>query len=58
MATILDSDLVLIGRGGNSFRTVAQDLKTFVATGDGVTYRGTANFTVDPVIDPDPPDCW
>ena len=55
MATILDSDLVLIGRGGNSFRTPAQDLKTFVATGDGVTYRGTANFTVDPVIDPDPP---
>ena len=55
MATILDSDLVLIGRGGNSFRTVAQDIKTFVEGGAAVTYRGTANFTIAPVLDPDPP---
>ena len=55
MAQILDSDLILIGRGGNSFRTNAQDLKDFVNTGDGVTYRGTADFTIAPVLDPDPP---
>ena len=52
---ILDSDLILVGRGGNSFRVNAQELKDFVATGDGVTYRGTADFTVAPVLDPSPP---
>ena len=51
----MDSDLILIGRGGNSFRTNAEDIKTFVQGGDGVTYRGTANFTIAPVLDPDPP---
>ncbi len=50
-----NSDLILVGRGGGSFRTTAQDLKNFMESGDGLVYRGTANLTIAPVIDPNPP---
>ena len=52
---MLDSDLLLVGRGGGSFRTTAQDLKTYVEAGDGLTFRGSADLTAAPVIDPNPP---
>jgi hypothetical protein len=52
---LLNSDLILVGRGGGSFRTTAEDLKTFIESGDGLVYRGTANLTISPVINPNPP---
>ena len=51
----LDTDLLLVGRGGGSFRATAQDLKTYVESGDGLTFRGSVNLTVAPVLNPDPP---
>ena len=50
-----DSDLLLVGRAGGSFRLSAQDLKTYVESGDGLVYRGAIDFTATPDIDPDPP---
>ena len=52
---MLDSDLLLVGRGGGSFRTTAQELKTYVESGDGLVYRGAIDFTAAPVLDPNPP---
>jgi hypothetical protein len=52
---ILDGDLLLVGRAGGSFRTTAQDLKTYVEAGDGLVYRGSADLTAAPVLDPNPP---
>tara|TARA_Y100000992_G_C21185481_1_gene452862 strand:+ start:211 stop:951 length:741 start_codon:yes stop_codon:yes gene_type:complete len=52
---MLDSDLLLVGRGGGSFRTTAQELKTYVEAGDGLTFRGSVDLTAAPVIDPNPP---
>ncbi len=52
---MLDSDLLLVGRGGGSFRTTAQELKTYVESGDGLTFRGSVDLTAAPVLDPDPP---
>ncbi len=52
---LVNSDLILIGRGGGSFRTTAESLKTFIESGDGLVYRGTANLTVSPVLNPNPP---
>ena len=51
----LDTDLLLVGRGGGSFRSTAQDLKTYVESGDGLTFRGSVDLTSAPVIDPNPP---
>ena len=45
---MLDSDLLLVGRGGGSFRTTAQELKTYVESGDGLVYRGAIDFTAAP----------
>jgi len=52
---LLNSDLILVGRGGGSFRTTAEDLKTFIESGDGLVFRGSANLTISPVINPNPP---
>ena len=52
---MLDSDLLLVGRGGGSFRTTAQELKTYVESGDGLVYRGAIDFTAAPVLNPNPP---
>jgi hypothetical protein len=52
---MLDSDLLLVGRGGGSFRTTAQDLKTYVEAGDGLTFRGSVDLTAAPVLNPNPP---
>ena len=52
---MLDSDLLLVGRNGGSFRTTAQELKTYVESGDGLVYRGAIDFTGTPTLDPDPP---
>lgn len=52
---LLNSDLILVGRGGGSFRTTAESLKTYIESGDGLVYRGSANLTVSPVINPNPP---
>ena len=43
-----NSDLLLVGRGGGSFRTTAQELKTYVESGDGLVYRGAIDFTAAP----------
>ena len=43
-----DSDLLLVGRGGGSFCLSAQDLKTYVESGDGLVYRGAIDFTASP----------
>ena len=43
-----DSDLLLVGRAGGSFRLPAQDLKTYVESGDGLVYRGAIDFTAAP----------
>ena len=43
-----DSDLLLVGRAGGSFRLSAQDLKTYVESGDGLVYRGAIDFTAAP----------
>ena len=51
----LDTDLLLVGRGGGSFRSTAQDLKTYVESGDGLVYRGSVDLTAAPVLDPNPP---
>ena len=51
----LDTDLLLVGRGGGSFRATAQALKTYVESGDGLVYRGAIDFTAAPVLDPNPP---
>ena len=51
----LDSDLLLVGRGGGSFRATAQALKTYVESGDGLTFRGSVDLTSAPVSDPNPP---
>jgi len=51
----LDSDLLLVGRGGGSFRATAQALKTYVESGDGLTFRGAVDLTAAPVLNPDPP---
>ena len=51
----LDSDLLLVGRGGGSFRATAQALKTYVESGDGLTFRGAVDLTAAPVLDPNPP---
>ena len=51
----LDSDLLLVGRGGGSFRATAQALKTYVESGDGLTFRGSVDLTAAPVIAPNPP---
>ena len=48
MATFNDSDLILVGRAGGSFRATAQDLKTYVESGDGLVYRGAIDFTAAP----------
>ena len=48
MATFNDSDLILVGRGGGSFRATAQDLKTYIESGDGLVYRGAIDFTAAP----------
>ena len=52
---MLDSDLLLVGRGGGSFRCTAETLKTYVESGDGLVYRGAIDFTAAPVLDPNPP---
>ena len=54
---ILNDDLVLIGRGGGSFRAVATELRDFIAGGDAVTFRGTVNLNNGPggQLDPNPP---
>ena len=44
-----DSDLLLVGRSGGSFRCTASDLQTYVQSGDGLTYRGTVNLNNTPV---------
>ena len=51
----LDRDLLLVGRGGGSFRATAQALKTYVESGDGLTFRGAVDLTAAPVLDPNPP---
>ena len=51
----LDTDLLLVGRGGGSFRATAQALKTYVESGDGLTFRGAVDLTATPVLDPNPP---
>ena len=51
-----NSDLILVGRGGASFRTTAESLKTYIESGDGLTFRGSANLTVSPVLNPNPPN--
>ena len=51
----LDSDLLLVGRGGGSFRATAQTLKTYIESGDGLVYRGAIDFTAAPALDPNPP---
>ena len=50
-----DTDLLLVGRAGGSFRTTAQELKTYVESGPVLTFRGSVDLTAAPVIDPDPP---
>jgi hypothetical protein len=50
-----DTDLLLVGRAGGSFRATAQALKTYVEAGDGLTFRGSADLTAAPVINPNPP---
>ena len=52
---LLDSDLLLVGRGGSSFRATAQTLKTYVESGDGLIFRGSVDLTAAPVINPNPP---
>ena len=53
-----DTDLLLVGRAGGSFRCTAQDLQSYVESGAAMTYRGTADFTASPVgqIDPATPE--
>lgn len=45
---ILDDDLILVGRGGGSFRAVATEIRDFVAGGDAVVFRGTVNLNNAP----------
>jgi len=53
---IQSTDLILVGRGGGSFHTTADELITFVQSGAGLTYRGTVDVTAAPAgLDPDPP---
>ena len=54
---IQSTDLILVGRGGGSFQTPAQELISFVQSGAGLTYRGSIDVTVSPVgqLNPDPP---
>ena len=53
---IQSTDLILVGRGGGSFHTTADELITFVQSGAGLTYRGTVDVTIAPAgLDPDPP---
>ena len=55
--TIQNTDLILVGRGGGSFRTPASELQDFIAGGDAVTYRGSVDLTAAPTtqLNPDPP---
>ena len=40
------SDLLLVGRGGVSYYTTAEEVATFIQGSDALTYRGTVNLTV------------
>ncbi len=53
--SLQNSDLILVGRGGGSFRTTAESLRNYIETGDGLTFRGSADLTASPVIHPNPP---
>ena len=50
-----NSDLILVGRGGGSFRTTAESLRTYIESGDGLTFRGAVDLTASPVLNPNPP---
>lgn len=54
---ILNDDLILVGRGGGSFRAVATEIRDFVAGGDAVVFRGTVNLNNAPggQLNPNPP---
>ena len=51
------SDLLLVGRGGVSYYTTAEDFQTFIQGGDAFTYRGVLDLTVEigSQLNPDPP---
>ena len=55
--TIQNTDLILVGRGGGSFRTPASELQDFIAGGDAITYRGSVDVTAAPAaqLNPNPP---
>ena len=42
---LLGSDLLLVGRGGISYYTTAEDIATYIQGSDALTYRGTVNLT-------------
>ena len=52
-----ESDLLLVGRGGLSYYTTAEDLATFVQGSDAFTYRGVLDLTaaIADQLNPDPP---
>ena len=51
------SDLLLVGRGGVSYYTTAEDLQTYIQGGDAFTYRGVLDLTVEigAQLNPNPP---
>ena len=49
-----DTDLLLVGRGGGSFRSTAQELKTYVESGPVLTFRGSVDFTAAPDLSTPP----
>ena len=52
-----ESDLLLVGRGGLSYYTTAEDLATFVQGSDAFTYRGVLDLTAEigTQLNPNPP---
>ena len=52
-----ESDLLLVGRGGLSYYTTAEDLATFVQGSDAFTYRGVLDLTAEigSQLNPNPP---
>ena len=54
---IQESDLLLVGRGGLSYYTTAEDLQTFIQGGDAFTYRGVIDLTeaIGAQLNPNPP---
>ena len=44
---LLGSDLLLVGRGGVSYYTTAEEFATYIQGSDALTYRGTVDLTAE-----------